>query len=114
MTEIRSIARFRIHDGQRDAFEALADACVAVVRERDTGTLGYDVFYSPDRTECVIHERYASSEALLEHVGNLGDRFGSMLGLSDFSAELFGAPSQALLGAVDGLDVAVYGHAASA
>ena len=114
MNEIRSIARFQIHDGQRDAFEALAAECVEIVRTQDTGTLGYDVFYNADRTECVIHERYESSEALLDHVGHLGDRFGSMLGISDFSAEVFGSPSQALLEAVAGLDVTVYEHATSA
>ena len=110
MKEIRVLARFRIHDGERERFEALADECFDIVCERDTGTLEYEWFYDDERRECVVLERYVDSEALLDHMGHVGKQLGELLGVADFSAEIYGEPSQALTDAVEGLDVTVYHH----
>jgi quinol monooxygenase YgiN len=44
-----------------------------LVRTKDTGTLQYEMYFNHDNTECLAFERYRDSQALLDHVENLGD-----------------------------------------
>ena len=78
------------------------------MKEKDQGTLQYDWFLNQDQTEGVVLERYIDSNALLAHMGNLGDTLGQLLGISDFRGEVYGNPSQELMNATEGLDVVVY------
>ena len=72
MSELHAIARLKIHHGKLEEFKRLAVKCMESVRTRDSGTLQYDWFFSDDHSECVVHERYRDSAALLEHGANLG------------------------------------------
>ena len=65
--------RFTIHEGKTDDFMRLARRSMEITKERDTGTLQYDWFMNPDRTEFVLRERYRDSAAVLEHAANLGE-----------------------------------------
>jgi hypothetical protein len=78
------------------------------VRTRDSGTLQYDWFFSDDHSECVVHERFRDSNALLEHNARLGNIMGALLETSSISGEIFGTPSPELMKAVEGLDVRIY------
>ena len=113
MSELLNVARFTVHTGKEDEAADLVRQFVEIVREKDTRTLRYDVFFHSERGEYVFHERYEDSDAVLEHVGNLGDTFGAMLEVSDLTVEIYGAPSPALLAATEGLDITVYVHAHS-
>jgi len=108
MENIQVTARFKIHDARLDEFKRLAEACVQNVREKDTGTLQYDWFFNKNHTECVVLERYMDSDAVLEHMGNLGDLLGSLLELSDLDVTLYGAASEKLLEAAIKMDVAIF------
>ncbi|MDT8410444.1 MAG: antibiotic biosynthesis monooxygenase [Wenzhouxiangellaceae bacterium] len=108
MNELQVTARFRVRQGQLDAFKAAADRCMASVRERDTGTLRYDWFFNAEQTECVVREMYRDSDALLEHVANLGENMGALLAAADLDIELFGEPSSQLLEATAGLAPRIY------
>ena len=110
MNEIQVTARLTIHEGKLDDFKAVAAACLQSVREKDTGTLQYDWFFNEDQTVCEVRERYRDSEAVLEHIGNLGETFGVLLGVSDMSLKVYGTPSPALLKASEGLDMTVYSY----
>jgi len=110
MTEIRNIARCAIHPGKLGEFKALAERCTTIVRQKDKGTLGYDWYFSADETVCVVHERYRDSAAVLQHVANLGDALGQLLGLCDLSIETYGEPSAELVKASAGMKVAIYKH----
>ena len=79
MDTIQVTARLTIHDGKLDAFKELAAQCMRSVRERDSGTLQYDWFFSDSRKECVVRETYRDSEAVLEHIANLGPTMGAIL-----------------------------------
>jgi quinol monooxygenase YgiN len=72
MSEIQVTARLRIHDGKLEEFKDVAEKCMESVRTKDTGTLQYDWFFNADHTECVVRETYRDSEAVLEHMANLG------------------------------------------
>ena len=76
-------------------------------KEKDTGNLQYDWYFSDDKKICEVRERYTNSNALLEHVGNLGDLFGQLLATSDFSVDVYGKPSAKLMKAVEGLNTRV-------
>ena len=110
MNEIQVTARLTIHKGKLDDFKAIAAACIQSVREKDTGTLQYDWFFNDDQTVCEVRERYRDSEAVLEHIGNLGDTFGALLGVCDMSLGVYGTPSPALLKASEGLDLVIYSY----
>ena len=106
--EIQITARLKIHRGKLDEFKRIAEACMKSVREKDTGASQYDWFCNEDQTECHVKERYRDSNAVLEHVANLGETFGHLLAVADFSAEVYGAPSEALLDATKDLELTVY------
>lgn len=108
MSELQVTALCKIHDGKLDDFKVAAAACLQSVREKDTGTMQYDWFFSEDMTECVVRERYRDSEAVLEHITNLGDAFGALLDACDLSIEVFGDPSAELAEATAALPTRVY------
>ena len=109
MSELQLTTRFAIHDGKLGEFKSLANRCMEVVREMDSGTLQYDWFLSMDGTECVLRERYRDSDAVLEHAMNLGELMGGFMSISDPDVEIYGAPTDALLSAIAGLQPRVYG-----
>jgi quinol monooxygenase YgiN len=108
MTKLKVVARLKIHDGKLEAFKGLANECIRIVKEKDQGTLQYDWFLNEDQTECVVLERYQDSNAVMDHMANLGETMGQLFSVGDFSAEIFGNPSEELLKAGEGLDVVVY------
>ena len=108
MNAIQVTARAPIPQGKLEEFKALAAQCMQIVRERDTGTLQYDWFLNEAQTECVVRETYRDSDAVLEHITNLGPAMGAMLGLCEWSFEVFGAPSSRLVEAAAALSPRVY------
>ena len=107
-TEIQVSAILTIHDGKLAEFKKVAAQCLESVKEKDTGTLQYDWYYSKDQTKCVVRERYKNSQAIMEHSGNLGKVLGQLLSIADLSLELYGNPSQELLSAFAGMDITIY------
>ena len=63
----------------------------------EPGTLHYDWFFSEDETKCVVREIYADSDAMLAHLGNVGDLLGRLVELGGgLEPEGFGSPSAEL------------------
>ena len=108
MNEIQTAAYLKIHPGKLDEFKAVAERCIKTVKEKDTGTLQYDWFLNDANSECHVIERYKDSNAVLEHMGNLGDTLGELLAVVDLSLNLYGNPSDQLRSALDGLDIGFY------
>ncbi len=108
MEEIQVTAHFKIHSGKIVAFKKIAALCMEVVKERDTGTLQYDWFYSPDGGECKVRETYVDSDAFLEHSSHVGAFIGKFLEISDFSAEIYGSPTEQLKRALQDMDISYF------
>jgi quinol monooxygenase YgiN len=108
MSQLQISARLKIHPGKVEAFKATAKACLACVREKEKDALQYDWFFNQDETECVVRETYADSDALLAHIGGLGDLMGDLLASADIFVELYGKPSEALVQACEGMAIEVF------
>lgn len=108
MNNLQVSARYQIHDGKVEEFKKIAQECHGIVQAKDTDTLQYNWYFNETQTECVLRETYPDSNALLAHLGNIGDLFGKLIALGDFSAEVYGEPSQELLQATAGLNIKVY------
>ena len=96
MSELQGIARFKFHEGKLEEFKRLAAHAMQIVRTKDTGTLQYDIYFTDDQSECIVHERYRDSEALIEHVSHLGDLMEAVLATGSVSGEILGEPSAEL------------------
>jgi quinol monooxygenase YgiN len=96
VSELQGIARFKFHEGKLEEFKRLSVQCMEIVRTKDTGTLQYDIYFSDDQSEAMVHERYRDSEALIEHTAHLGDIGEAILATGSVSGELLGEPSAEL------------------
>ncbi len=108
MKNIQITARFTVHNGKLDEFKRIADNCISVTKEKDQNTLQYDWFFSQDEMECVVRENYSDSNAVMSHMGNLGDLLGKILEVSDVDLEVFGNPSEELANAAAAFKPKVY------
>ena len=73
MSNLQVSAKMKIREGMLEGFKGLATECVQRVKQKDPGTIQYDWFISPDKTECEIRETYENSQAFLAHLSNLSD-----------------------------------------
>jgi len=108
MKNIQLTAKFKIHTGKVDEFKSIAADCVTAVKNNEKGALQYDWFFSSDETECIVRENYTDSNAVLAHMGNVGELLGQLLGMADFELEVYGKMSEELQNAATGLYPRVY------
>lgn len=108
MSELLGIARFRFHEGMRDEYLRLSEEAMDIVRTKDPGTLGYDLYLNGDQSECMVIERYRDSAAAIAHAANVGPLFGAVLStVSIVHGEVLGEPSPELRANLAGSDVPV-------
>jgi len=80
MENIQLTARFLIHEGKEEEFKSLANQCLNIVHEKEKDTtLQYDWYFNASANECVVRETYTDSNAILIHIGNLGELLGQLL-----------------------------------
>jgi quinol monooxygenase YgiN len=96
VSELQGIARFKLDGDKLDGFKRLVDKCMEIVRSQDTGTLQYDIYFNEDESECIVHERYKDSEALIEHAVHLGTLNEAIVAAGLVSAVMLGEPSAEL------------------
>lgn len=97
-----------VQDGRLgEARTLMSDMVEATLQE--AGTVGYEWFLSDDGSVCHICERYADSNAALEHLGNFGAKFAERF-LACFAPTAFyvyGPASREVRAVLDGFG-AVY------
>lgn len=96
MGELIGIARFRFHPGRVEEYKRLTAQAMDIVRAKERDTLEYAVFFNEDETEAVVIERFASSEALIEHGANMSEISPAVLATAVVEGELLGEPSEEL------------------
>lgn len=108
MKDIQVSARLKINPGKMEEFKKVANSCVEMVKQKDKGTIQYDWFYNQSKSECIVRERYVDSDAVLEHMANVGELLGGLVALSTISLDLYGNPSENLKNALEGFQVTYY------
>lgn len=109
MGELLGIARFTFHEGKAAEFKRLSEQCMEIVRTRDTGTLGYDIYLDDDETGAVVIERYADSDALIDHLAHIGDDLmAAITATGSVEGETLGEPSPRLRAMMDGTPVRLF------
>lgn len=108
MSRFQAMVRLKIHQGKIDEFKRIAMESIRLSRERDTGTVRYDIFFNDDETEAVVYEEFVSADARLEHLTNLGDNVAGMLAITDMHAEVWTHADPVLRASVAGFDVKFY------
>jgi quinol monooxygenase YgiN len=93
MGELLGIARFRFHPGKVEEFKRISAQAMDIVRAKEPGTLEYAVYFNEDSSEAVVIERYASSEALLQHGENMSEIMAPVLATGTVEGELLGDPN---------------------
>ncbi len=97
MSELLGIARFKIHEGRLEEFKRLSAQCMEIVKTRDSGTLQYEIYFNDDESEAIVLERYRDSDALIEHLVNIGeDLMAAVAATGDVYGETLGDPSDEL------------------
>ena len=108
MKKIQITAKFKIHTNKVELCKKIAAECVAAVKQNEKDALQYDWFVNHAQTEIIVRETYANSEAVLAHLGNVGELLGQLLSMSDFEGEIYGNMSEELKHALEGMNVKVY------
>lgn len=75
--EVHWIVNLSIKEGQLDTFKSVMADMIGSARN-EAGTLAYEWCFNADETQCSVYERYADSDAVLQHFSNYGafaDRF---------------------------------------
>jgi quinol monooxygenase YgiN len=94
MGELIGIARFRFHPGKVEEYKRLSAKAMDIVRAKERGgTLEYAIYFNEDESEAVVIERFASSEALLEHGANMAEISAKVLQTAMVEGELLGDPN---------------------
>jgi quinol monooxygenase YgiN len=96
VSELQGIARCKFHEGGLEEFKRLAAQAMEIVRNKDTGTLQFEISFNDDQSECIVLERYRDSQALIEHAEHFGDLSEAIIRTGSFAGELIGEPSAEL------------------
>jgi len=82
--------------GRESEFEAVLEELVAVVRDRDPGTISYGFYRDARSGRYVVIEQYADAAAIRAHLANVGPLIGRIAGLAvpgGDPLEIFAEPS---------------------
>ncbi len=111
MGELRIYTTFpNIPPENLEGFKKLVSEAVAIATG-DKDTLRYDYFLSADGTKCASFHVHTSSEALLAHIGNVGELLGPMVELGGgVEVVVLGDPSAELLEATAAFEPQVYAY----
>jgi quinol monooxygenase YgiN len=93
MGELLGIARFRFHPGKVEEYKRLAAKAMDIVRAKEPNTLEYAIYFNEDESEAVVIERFATSEALIQHGANMSELSAAVLATAAVEGELLGEPS---------------------
>ena len=110
MDKIQVTATFpNIAPANRVAFRDLVKKAIDIATA-EPETLQYDWFSNVDETRWVVREAYANSDAVLAHMGNLGELLGQLAELGGgLEIEAFGNVSPQLLEAAATLQPVIFG-----
>lgn len=87
---IEIFTRFFINPGELETFQAYADEILAIVREKDPGTIRYDWFYDKAGEQCIAMDTYAGWDGTVTHMKNCHEPHDALLKHSKMITEFLG------------------------
>ena len=111
MSGIGYVVEWTIGDGETEKFKEMASGFVGSVQNDEPNTVTYQWYLSDDGKKCLLHEAFTDSDALLQHLANVGPTLPDLLALAPITrVEVFGTPSVEAREALDGLGAAYFPH----
>jgi len=108
MKQIKLNALFKIKEGKLEEFKKLILQFIAIVKEKDPGTITYDWYLNEEKMECTVLETYEGSNAVLAHAANVGELLMKSLEITEPTLEVYGNPSEELSKALEGFAPKVF------
>ncbi len=109
--QIRAIAEVSIPKGKINEFRKLAAEIIDRVEANEPNTLSYEWFLSNDESKCFVVQIYKDSEAVKEHLGNIGDLNGPFHEVAPLTGLLiFGSPSDELRQTLEPVGAKIFEH----
>jgi len=85
---------------------------IAASARGEPGTLQFDWFFSDYGTQCVVRETFESSDAVLAHLGHVGQFVGRLIESGGgLELDVFGEPSATLREAIASFQPVIYSYA---
>lgn len=110
-SQIHFRAEFTIKEGKLDEFKKLVQDMSRAVQANEPDTISYQFYLNRDKTKCIVHETYASSEAVLAHNTGIASqtilpKIFSASWISRF--DVYGNPSDELQKVLTGFGPQIY------
>jgi quinol monooxygenase YgiN len=91
---IRVNAKLSIKEGKLSEFKEKGNAAIEKVKANEPNMLSYEWYLSEDGSKCYIVEIYKNSDAIMAHMGNVGDLLGPFFELAPLTGlNIYGSPS---------------------
>jgi quinol monooxygenase YgiN len=100
MSEIIGIGRVVFNAGGFEEYQRLVEQELELVRGTEPGTLALDIYVNADKSEAVYVERYADSQALMDHFKNVSEFMAPILATGTFTGVILGDVSDELKAAI--------------
>jgi len=108
---IRVKATHAIVDGKFDEFRRLGQQFIDKVESTEPGYLSYEWYLSSDEKTCTIVGVLESSDAVMNHLGNVGDLIAQFSEIAPGTGiELYGDPSDELREVAGSFGASIAGH----
>lgn len=105
MKKITLCAKFHIHDGKEAEFKETIPQLIAKVKANEPGAEAYNWYFNSEGNICHVVETYSDSDAVMAHMGNVGELLGKLMAISDLSGDIYGSLSEELQAAMGTLPV---------
>ena len=97
--QIHFRAEFTIEEGKIEEYKKLVQDMSRIVEANEPDTIDYQFYLNKDETECIVHETYANSEAVLAHNNSVASqtilpKIFSVSRIAKF--DVYGNPSEEL------------------
>lgn len=103
MSTLELSARFKVREGELDAFRRKAADFIRQTQEKDTRTLRFDWFMSAGEVGCELREEYIDAQGFVEHKVNTADITEAFFAevATDHRVDFFGDPPPMLVERVE-------------
>ena len=82
MAKVGYVLEMTIVAGKLDEFKALAEGFIGPTKAEEPGTLTYQWYISEDGSRALLHEVFADSAAMLNHLGRVGPTLGPLMAIA--------------------------------